>query len=198
MRPVNRRTFLEGSLFASLAAAQARAAPAGRPPVETTAAAPSAQPLVTTTPTLQIPAPTSMGVAWGVGARATGFVDVGTKPDLSDARRVFAGDAGLKALDEAALTVRLTGLAPDSTYYYRTGTVPIDFQGAYKIFPDDPVLGDIHMFRTAGPKAKAAFAVVNDTHENNKAFALLAAKIAALDPAVTVWNGDVCNWLDQM
>jgi len=52
---------------------------------------------------------------------------------LSDARRVFAGDAGLKALDDAALSVRLTGLTPDTAYYYRIGTVLIDFQGAYKL-----------------------------------------------------------------
>ena len=194
MRPISRRTFLEGSLFATVTAAQAHSSANDRPAPEPQAAGA----LATTPPSLQIPAPTSMGVAWGVGARATGFVDVGIKSDLSDARRVFAGDGGLKALDDAALSVRITGLSPDSVYHYRTGTLPIDFQGAYKILPGEPALSEIHTFRTPGPASEASFAVVNDTHENNKAFALLAAKIAALDPAVTVWNGDVCNWLDQM
>ncbi len=198
MQPIHRRAFLKGSLFATLAAARVGALASDKPSGQASSPAPAAQPLVTTPPTLQIPSPTSMGVAWGVGARATGFVDVGTTPDLADARRVFAGDAGLKALDDAALSVRLTGLAPDSAYYYRTGTLPVDFQNAYKILPGEPVLGEIHTFRTPGPKSKPSFAVINDTHENDQAFALLAAKIAVLDPAVTVWNGDVCNWLAQL
>jgi UDP-2,3-diacylglucosamine pyrophosphatase LpxH len=194
MQQIHRRSFLKGSLFAAVAAGRAGAWAAEKP------AAPSAAatPLALTPPLLQIPAPTSMGVAWGLGARATGFVDVGTRPDLSDSRRVFAGDGGLRALDDAALAVRLTGLAPDTAYYYRTGTLPIDFQGAYKIVPGAPALGEIYAFRTPGPKSPSSFAVINDTHENHSAFAQLAAKIAALDPALTVWNGDVCNWLDQM
>ena len=199
MQLIHRRSFLKGSVLATLAAAQGPAFSAeGAKTAEEGKGAAGGQPLVTTPPALQIPAPTSMGVAWGVGARATGFVDVGRKADLSDARRFFAGDAGLKALDDAALSVRLTDLTPDSVYYYRTGTVPIDFQGAYKILPGEPVLSDIASFRTLGPSAPASFAVINDTHENNTAFALLAEKIEALKPAVTVWNGDLCNWLDQM
>ncbi len=198
MHDMHRRTFLKGSLFSAFAAAHVPAFAAEAPkPAEAQAAA-AAQPLVLTPPTLQIPAPTSMGVAWGVSAKATGFVDVGNKADLSDARRVFAGDGGLKALDDAALSVRLTDLTPDSLYYYRTGTLPIDFQSAYKIVPGEPVLSEIYSFRTSGPKSPASFAVINDTHENHKVFALLAAKIEELNPAVTVWNGDLCNWLDQM
>ncbi len=198
MQTVHRRSFLKGSLFATLAAANAPVFAADAPKPIEKKTEPPAPPLVSTPPTLQIPAPTSMGVAWGVTARATGFVDVGSKPDLSDARRVFAGDGGLKALDDAALSVRITGLTPDSVYHYRTGTLPIDFQGAYKIFPGEPVLSGIHSFRTPGPKSASSFAVINDTHENHPACALLAAQIDALSPAVTVWNGDLCNWLEQM
>jgi 3',5'-cyclic AMP phosphodiesterase CpdA len=198
MQTMYRRSFLKGSVFATLAAAQTAVFSADAPKPVEKKTEPVKQPLVTTPPTLQIPAPTSMGVAWGVSVRATGFVDVGSKTDLSDARRVFAGDTGLKSLDDAALSVRITDLTPDSAYYYRTGTLPIDFQGAYKIVPGTPVLSEIHSFRTAGPKSASSFAVINDTHENHTAFALLAAKIDALNPAVTVWNGDLCNFLEQM
>ena len=198
MQSMHRRSFLKGSVFATLAAAHVPAFAADAPKSAETKADSALQPLVLTPPTLQIPAPTSMGVAWGVSSKATGFVDVGIKADLSDARRVFAGDMGLKALDDAALSVRLTDLTPDSVYYYRTGTLPIDFQGAYKILPGEPVMSEIYSFRTSGPKSPSSFAVINDTHENHKVFALLAAKIEELNPAVTVWNGDLCNWLDQM
>ena len=198
MQTMHRRSFLKGSVFATLAAAKIPVFSADSPKPVEKKTEPVKQPLVTTPPTLQIPAPTSMGVAWGVSVRATGFVDVGSKPDLSDARRIFAGDTGLKSLDDAALSVRITDLTPDSAYYYRTGTLPIDFQGAYKIVPGTPVLSEIHSFLTAGPKSASSFAVINDTHENHTAFALLAAKIDALNPAVTVWNGDLCNFLEQM
>jgi len=197
MLSIRRRTFMKGSLIGAWAATHSRAQAAEAPAAQMTETAGPA-PAAITPPVLQIPAPTSMGVAWGVSTRATGFVDLGTKADLSDARRIFAGDGGLRALDDAAISVRLTGLTPDTSYYYRTGTIPIDFRSAYKILPGESALGETHTFRTPGPVSSSSFAVINDTHENHTAFARLAAKIAALDPAVTVWNGDVCNHLDQM
>lgn len=186
---MHRRAFLKSTLFATIAAQAGRmraATDAG------TAATPS-QGLVCTPPSLQIPAPTSMGVVWGVNARATGFVDVATKPDLSDARRAYAGVGGLKTLDDAAIGVRLSGLQPDTLYYYRTGTIPIDFKGAYKIIPGEPILGEILPFHTSGTRSASSFAVINDTHENQRAVALLSAKLKELDRAVTIWNGDLCN-----
>ncbi len=194
MRTIQRRTFMKGSLAAAWAAAHSRAQAADAQ----TADAASPASVTLTPPMLQIPAPTSMGVAWGVATLSTGFVDLGTKADLSDARRIFAGDGGLRALDSAALAVRLTGLTPDTTYHYRTGTIPVDFRGAYKILPGEATLSEAHTFRTPGPASPSTFAVINDTHENHPAIARLAAKIDTFGPAVTVWNGDTCNHLDQM
>lgn len=196
MAMLQRRSFLKGTVLATLAAstrAIAADSPTPDSPQNTKFSAP-----VCTPPSLQVPAPTSMGVVWGVTAHATGFVDLSTQPDLADARRYFAGDGALKALDDVALGVRLTDLKPDSLYYYRTGTVPIDFKGAYKILPGEPVLSAIQSFRTPGTASPSSFAVINDTHENHPTCALLAAKIEALNPAVTVWNGDLCNSFDQM
>ncbi len=198
MAMLHRRSFLKGTVLATLAASTRQATAENPAPAASTQDVASPTAITCTPPSLQIPAPTSMGVAWGVTSHATGFVDLSAQPDLSDARRYFAGDGGLKALDDAALGVRLTGLKPDSLYYYRTGTVPIDFKGAYKILPGQPVYSDIHSFRTPGNKAPSSFAVINDTHANHKTCALLAAKIETLDPAVTVWNGDLCNSFDQM
>ena len=199
MQSMHRRAFMKSSVFATLAAAQVPAFAADTPKLSEKKPHSSELSLVNTPPTLQIPASTSMGVAWGVSCKATGFVDIGTKADLSDARRIFAGDtAGLKALDDAALSVRITDLKPDTAYYYRTGTVPIDFQGAYKILPGKAVLSKIYPFRTPGTKSRSSFAIINDTHSNNKAFALLAAKLDALNPAVTIWNGDLCNSFDKI
>lgn len=196
MTLLQRRSFLKGSILATAAAAT-RAVAAEDPVAANDDKVVQPAPMCTP-PSLQIPAPTSMGVVWGVNTRATGFVDLSTTADLSEPCRFFAGTGGLKALDDAALGVRLTGLNPDSLYYYRTGTVPIDFKGAYKILPGNPSYSAIHSFRTPGTHSSSSFAVINDTHANHQSCALLAAKIEELDPAVTVWNGDLCNSFDQM
>lgn len=196
MTLLQRRSFLKGTVLATLAVST-RAGAADSPVLDSTPNASFPAP-VCTPPSLQIPAPTSMGVVWGVTARATGFVDLSTQPDLADARRFFAGDGALKALDDVALGVRLTDLKPDSLYYYRTGTIPIDFKSAYKILPGESVYSEIYSFRTPGVASPSSFAVINDTHENHPACALLAAKIEALNPAVTVWNGDLCNAVDGL
>ena len=198
MALTQRRTFLKGSLLATLATQTRAASTTSQEPSSPKKTSAKTQQLTCTPPSLQIPAPTSMGVVWGVTTRATGFVDLSTDPDLSNARRFFAGTGGLKALDDASLGVRLTDLNPDSRYYYRIGTIPIDFQGPYKILPGEPVLGNIHSFCTPGLHSASSFAVINDTHENHKAFTLLAEKIETLNPAVTVWNGDLCNWFDTL
>ncbi len=190
MNQMHRRTFLKGTLLASFAAPTGKLTAADKPLI---ASSSSPDGLVCTPPSVQIPAPTSMGVVWGVNARATGFVDVATKPDISDARRAYAGVGGLKTLDDAAIGVRLNDLKPDTQYYYRTGTIPIDFKGAYKIIPGEPVHGEVHSFRTPGLRSASSFAVINDTHETPKAVALLAARLKELKRAVTVWNGDLCN-----
>ena len=196
MTPLQRRALLKDPLLATCAASTREEASETHVPASSEAAV-RATPLCTP-PTLQIPAPTSMGVVWGVSTRATGFVDLSTEPDLSGAHRIFAGSGGLRDLDDVAIRVRLTGLEPDSRYYYRTGTVPIDYQGAYKILPSDPVYSDIYSFSTPGVRSPASFAVINDTHANHQTCALLVAKIESLNPAVTVWNGDLCSAFDQM
>lgn len=188
MANIKRRTFLQGSIMAALAAQVRTTLAADDAPA---VAAPAD--IISSPPSLQIPSPTSMGVVWGVKTRATGFVEVSTKADMSDPQTFHAGIGGLKALDEAALGVRLTGLNPNTRYYYRTGTIPIDFKGPYNIQPGEPVIGKTYAFNTPGPTADSSFSVINDTHEREEPFNLLAAKIKEFDPAVTVWNGDLCN-----
>lgn len=188
---MQRRAFIKGGALAALAV---RTQGESR-----VAASPGAMlKLACTPPVLQTPAPTSMGVAWGVSTLSTGFVDVSRKPDLTEPQRFFTGSGGLKSLDGVALCARLTGLQPNTRYFYRVGTIPVDFQGAYKIFPGDPEVGRIYSFRTAGASADSSFAVINDTHENAKSFELLAARLNEVDAAVTVWNGDACNSFDTL
>ncbi len=146
-------------------------------------------------PCLQAAAPTSMGIAWAVGSLANGWVEFGEKPDLSDARRVVCGEGapGITDFDEIAVRVRLTGLKPNTKYYYRTKTEFVNYINNYKRKSLQKVTGDIHSFTTLGESGRSHFCVMNDTHARWIPFSRVTAKIRELAPAVMVWNGDASN-----
>ena len=149
--------------------------------------------LVDSAPSLQIPSATSIGVVWAVKSLAGGWVEVAEKQDFSDARRVYAGTdrVPLNNFDERILSVRVTNLAPATKYYYRTGTFPVAYPNAYKVTCGEPVVSESRTFTTMGDKAASGFAVINDTHANDKNFAVLAKKLADFNAPVTIWNGDL-------
>ena len=151
-------------------------------------------PLITSAPMLQNYAETSQGVAFAVGALANGYVLVGERPDLGDARKVLCGGYRVTAIGDKVIQVRLTGLKPATKYYYRIGADRIHYGGGY----DMKILGNeedtaIHSFTTAGAKARAHFCVINDTHVRWNAINPAFNKIAQLEPSCVIWNGDASN-----
>ena len=152
------------------------------------------QKLIDTSPALQNYAETSIGITFGVTDMANGFVTYGLKPDLSDGITVKCGGYRVTRIDDKVMQVRLTGLQPNTTYYYRIGADRISYQGGYKM----KVLGTevdekIYSFTTAGKKAKSHFCVMNDTHINWGSFGPTIDKIVELDPSCAIWNGDALN-----
>ena len=191
---VNRRSFLSGSaLVAAAVAAPAQAAEAPkkvRKPFEGIGDAP----FVVGEPCLQAPAETTMGVTWCVSGLAKGVVEVADNPEMANARTVKSGGYGLVPIDVAALQVRLEGLKPATTYWYRTVTTPFtDYKNIYDAKLGAPVVGKVHSFTTLGAGAKTHFAVMNDTHAQWKAFDLVTKKMKELKPGVILWNGDATN-----
>ena len=77
--------------------------------------------LIVSAPMLQNYAETSMGVAFAVSDMANGYVVYGEKPDLSDGRKVMCGGYRTTDISDKVIQVRLTGLKPSTTYYYRIG-----------------------------------------------------------------------------
>ena len=59
--------------------------------------------LIASAPVLQNYAETSIGVAFAVNALANGYVLIGEKPDLSDARKVLCGGYRLCDIDERVI-----------------------------------------------------------------------------------------------
>ena len=150
--------------------------------------------LITSAPMLQNYAETSVGVSFAVGAMANGYVLIGEKPDLSDARKVKCGGYRLTEISDKVSQVRLTGLKPSTKYYYRIGADRIHYGGGY----DMKILGNeedprIYSFTTAGKDAKAHFCVINDTHVRWNAIEPTIDKVASIAPSCVIWNGDASN-----
>ena len=153
-------------------------------------AAPEKKSLFTTPVVEQSPAETSIGAVWGDNGPAAGFVEYSTKEDLSDAKRVYACVPPLRSIPDNVLSVRIRGLEPNTKYYYRAATLPVDYPNAYKVTVGEPEFSAVHSFTTLGNKAKASFAVINDTHANFPTFKVLDKKVKSLNPTVLLWNGD--------
>ena len=192
---MNRRDFLKNS--AALAAAQTVALPtmaASRtesPEGEKDKAGTS---LIDSEPMLQNYAETSMGVAFSVTDKANGYVVYGEQADLSDGQKVYCGGYRVTDMNPDVMLVRLTGLKPATTYYYRIGADRIHYGGGY----DMKVTGNeeskrIYSFRTAGTEAESHFCVINDTHMHWDAFERVTNKIHELKPSCVIWNGDASN-----
>lgn len=150
--------------------------------------------LIASAPMLQNYAEDSMGVAFAVSALANGYVIVGEKPDLSDARKVKCGGYRVTEISDKVSQVRLTGLKPSTKYYYRIGADRIHYGGGY----DMKVLGNeedpkIYSFTTAGKGSAAHFCVINDTHVDWEPLSMVMDKVAAVSPSCVIWNGDASN-----
>lgn len=143
-------------------------------------------------PTLQNPAPDGVTIVWAVGVPATGWVEYGETQELGE--RVDAPRYGLNPYSDRFLSVRLTGLKPRKTYFYRVVVRPIGFHTAYRIESGEPVASDVYQFTLPDPTADAAsFAVINDTHENLSTLQSITEQLAVEPADMTIWNGDLFN-----
>lgn len=150
--------------------------------------------LIISAPMLQNYASTSIGVAFAVSDLANGYVVYGEKPDLGDGKKVKCGGYRTTDISDKVIQVRITGLKPSTTYYYRIGADRISYKGGYNMkiigTEDD---GRIYKFTTAGQKSKSHFCVINDTHVKWEAIRRAVEKIAMLSPQCVIWNGDASN-----
>ncbi|MFO0784536.1 MAG: FN3 domain-containing metallophosphoesterase family protein [Phycisphaerales bacterium] len=153
-------------------------------------------------PVLQAPAPDGVTVFQAVRGIATGWVEFGTTPALG--QRADNMRHGLLQLNGLVQRVRLAGLQPGTTYFYRVGVCPIEFKNAYKIGRGPVQYSPVCSFRTLDDVGtQAGFLVINDTHENMETLRLLSAAMAQARarlqskgvpaPGLTFWNGDIFN-----
>jgi predicted MPP superfamily phosphohydrolase len=154
-------------------------------------------PLVDSPPVLQCPSETGITVVWAVGTPAAGWVEWGTEKEKL-AQTAHGEKTGLLPYHERFLQIRLTGLKPNTQYFYRTATVSFRYINAYKFERGEPVFSEIYSFTTPGiNKESSSFSVINDTHENQKTLKLLTDRLAKLGSDYTVWNGDLVNSVEN-
>ena len=87
--------------------------------------------LIISAPMLQNYAETSIGIAFAVSDLANAYVVIGRQPDLTDGRKVLCGGYRMSDLDDRVVQVRITGLEPATTYYYRIGADRIEYKDGY-------------------------------------------------------------------
>ena len=150
--------------------------------------------LIDSAPMLQNYADNSMGIAFSVSDMANGFVTFSESPDMSNGKTVKCGGYRVTDMNDKVMLVRLTGLKPATTYFYKIGADRISYKGGYNM----QILGTeidprIYHFTTAGEEAKPHFCVINDTHVNWKSFNKIVDKLVELNPSCVIWNGDACN-----
>ena len=190
---MKRRDFIKGAAVLVAAAGSGETLRAAVR-MDTNEAKDEGGPLVASAPMLQNFAETSIGIAFAVSALANGYVIYGERPDLSDGKKVKCGGFRVTEVTDKVSQVRLQGLKPATTYYYRIGADRIQYGGGYKMknlgSEEDPA---IYSFTTAGAKAKAHFCVINDTHVKWPTIERLQEKILSIAPSCVIWNGDASN-----
>ena len=195
---MDRRVFLKSAAAAAAVAGTTDIATAAEH-ISSLGEEPESKPLLASAPMLQNFAETSIGVAFAVNDLANGYVLIGERKDLKDARKVLCGGYRLADIDDRVIQVRITGLKPATKYYYRIGADRIHYGGGY----DMKVLGNeedprVYSFTTAGKDLKGKFCVINDTHVRWDAIGAELDKIAEIAPACVIWNGDASNTEEKL
>ncbi len=117
------------------------------------------------------------------------WVEYGTTPALGT--RADDMRHGLLPLNGRVHRLRMSGLSPGTTYFYRVCVRPIAFNGAYKITAGEVVATPTYSFRTLSPSGATRFCVINDTHERAATLAGVTTRLAEAKPQLTFWNGDI-------
>lgn len=148
--------------------------------------------VVASFPLLQNVSETSATISWALNVPATGWVEWGTTPKLG--KRAHNSEFGLNPYDHEFLSARITGLSPNTKYYYRTATSSFTYKTAYNKEISEPHYSDVYSFETVGPNVDSvSFAVMNDTHNNRPTIQELIKRFDELHPDFVFWNGDLCS-----
>ena len=149
-------------------------------------------------PVLQNTTGDGITVVWAVNGSCTGWVEYGETNTLG--QTAYGSVDGLKPFDDKAIKVRVTGLKPGTTYFYRAITCPFEIKYD-KPISGTAVPGITYQFKTLDPAAAATSfslittnsSLINDPHESQDTMTHLVSMIQAQPTDSLIWNGDIFN-----
>jgi predicted phosphodiesterase len=147
-------------------------------------------------PYLQAPTGNSMTVMWLTDKKCTSWVEYGTDKEHLEQTAYSSRDGLINAYIKLH-KIKITGLKPGKTYYYRAKFEEILQYGPYfnKTFTL-PKVSKTYSFTTCSAKRDGASIIcISDTHESNEILTGLL-RVASDAPYQTVFlNGDNLNYL---
>jgi len=146
-------------------------------------------------PYLQSPGPSSITVMWITEADTAGWVEYGL--EASAPLKAIPVRDGLVEANTRVHRVTLSGLSPDTPYFYRIATRPIVSFGPYKVDYGEIARSDAGSFHTLGPSRQSySFLVLNDLHEDVETLRAQMAKAAERPYDLVFLNGDSLSHLE--
>lgn len=162
--------------------------------------APAAEPVPAAerdAPAVYAPTPDGATILWPVSSHSVGWVEYGDEGAPPPGRLARADGYGFVPHAERVLRVRLSGLTPGKTYWFRTHTRPVHTKPVP--LADVPATAS-QIYQLRIPDAAAAetrFCVWNDTHDRGPTLAKLAERTKAEPADFLFWNGDIANYLSD-
>jgi endonuclease/exonuclease/phosphatase family metal-dependent hydrolase/Icc-related predicted phosphoesterase len=145
--------------------------------------------MMRTIPYLQNPGTNEMTVMWLTNVPARSWVEYGTDLDNMIRARTFL--EGEMVANNKINSIRLTGLEPDTKYFYRVISQEITrYSSYYKEF-GDTVMSDIKSFTTWSDDIRNFRVIVyNDLHSNMQMFNKLHDLVEDKPCDLVIFNGD--------
>lgn len=142
-----------------------------------------------TRPYLQNPANNGMTIMWETSIPTYSWVEYGTDTTLlSRARLLIDGQA---EFNESIHKIRLEGLIPGQTYYYRVCSQEILQYKAYSKKFGHTAKSEFHSFTMPTTDTDSFTAVIfNDLHQRSAVFQALLKQVKQIDYDFVIFNGD--------
>lgn len=142
-----------------------------------------------TKPYLQNPVDNGMTIMWETTLPAYSWVEYGT--DTLNLKRVRLLIDGQAEFNESIHKIRLEGLTPGQTYYYRVCSQEILQYKAYSKKFGHTAKSDFYSFTAPKDDADSFTAIIfNDLHQRTAVFEALLKQVKDVDYDFVVFNGD--------
>lgn len=144
--------------------------------------------IMRTKPYLQNPVNNGMTVSWLTNVAVHSWVEYGTDKNLGLREETVVD--GQVICNNMQHKIRLNGLQPGMTYYYRVCSREITLYEAYKKEFGETAYSDIYSFTIPADSGDFKAVIFNDLHKKNDVLDRLAEQIKEIDYDFVVFNGD--------